>query len=130
MNRKDQREWILKLVYENLANSNNSFNTKQLESHNLIDKKIDFIEASLKSLYDNYDQINNIMINNVDSTAIKKLSLVDKALILISINEMFYLNIPSSVSINEAVELSKTYSADNSYKVVNGILGVIYRKYD
>jgi len=37
-------------------------------------------------------------------------------------------DIPLSVSINEAVELSKTYSTEKSNQFVNGILSSVYKE--
>ena len=47
---------------------------------------------------------------------------------LLACYEMKYMpEIPVSVSINEAIELVKTYGAENSRKFVNGILGSVSR---
>ena len=43
--------------------------------------------------------------------------------------EMIYINtIPANVSINEAVELGKTYGDDRSYAFINSVLGKINRQ--
>ena len=39
-------------------------------------------------------------------------------------------DIPDSVSINEAIELAKKYSTDESGSFVNGVLGKIKREAD
>ena len=36
--------------------------------------------------------------------------------------------IPPKVTINEAVELAKSFGADNSSKFINGVLGSAWRK--
>ena len=36
--------------------------------------------------------------------------------------------IPQKVSINEAVEISKKYGTDESFRFVNGLLGAFVRK--
>ena len=42
---------------------------------------------------------------------------------------MIYINtIPANVSINEAVELGKTYGDDRSYAFINSVLGKINRQ--
>ena len=49
---------------------------------------------------------------------------VDRNLLRIAVFEMFYLpDISVSVSINEAVELAKKYSTNDSGKFINGLLG-------
>jgi len=52
--------------------------------------------------------------------------------IFIWASEMLYLTeeIPAKVSINEAVELSKYFWDDSSYKIVNGILNKLMLNYD
>ena len=57
----------------------------------------------------------------------KRLSRVEKAILFLSINEMRYMDIPVSVSINEAVELTKIYSDEKDYQMINSVLGKIVR---
>lgn len=54
---------------------------------------------------------------------------VDRNILRMAIYEILYLDyIPSSVSINEAVEIAKKYSTGESGKFINGILGALVRK--
>ena len=53
---------------------------------------------------------------------------VVRSIIYLSINEIYFLDIPVSVSINEAVNLAKKFSGEDDYKIVNLILGTIVRK--
>ncbi|MFH1613177.1 MAG: transcription antitermination protein NusB [bacterium] len=54
------------------------------------------------------------------------MSIIDKNVIRIAIYEILYKKeIPRKVSINEAVEISKKYSTDESGNFVNGILDKI-----
>lgn len=53
---------------------------------------------------------------------------IDRNLLRMAVFEMFYLSdISVGVSINEAVELAKKYSTNDSGKFVNGILGKLAR---
>ncbi len=53
----------------------------------------------------------------------------DLAIIRLAACEILYLaDIPSAVSINEAVDLAKTYGTEDSAKYVNAILGKIAAK--
>lgn len=57
---------------------------------------------------------------------LSRMPLVDRCIMGIAIFEMFCEDdIPSSVAISEAVELSKVYGSDDSSSFVNGILGRI-----
>ncbi|MHB1000720.1 MAG: transcription antitermination factor NusB [Armatimonadota bacterium] len=54
---------------------------------------------------------------------------VDRNILRMSIFEILYLDyVPASVSINEAVELAKKYSTEDSGKFINGVLGSLVRK--
>lgn len=57
-----------------------------------------------------------------------RISRVDLAILRLSVFEMKYAKIPVAVSINEAVELTRKYSSENSCSFINGVLGTISRK--
>ncbi len=52
--------------------------------------------------------------------------------IFIWATEMLYLpeEIPAKVSINEAIEIAKTYGDESAKKIVNGVLNKLYKEYD
>ena len=56
---------------------------------------------------------------------INDLYTLDYAIILEALCELMYSDVPSSVVINEAVDLAKKYSTDNSPKFVNAVLSCI-----
>lgn len=56
---------------------------------------------------------------------------IDHAILRLSFYELFDLpksTIPSKVTINEAVELAKSFGAENSSKFINGVLGSAWRQ--
>ena len=59
----------------------------------------------------------------------ERISPVSMAILRLGCYEMLFLtDIPSRVSINEAVELAKTYDHDKAPKFINGILNAIAEK--
>lgn len=57
---------------------------------------------------------------------ISRISKVSLALMHVAVYEMLYMDdIPVSVSINEAVELSKKYTSEDDTSFINGVLGAI-----
>jgi N utilization substance protein B len=59
-----------------------------------------------------------------ENWVISRMPIVDRNILRIAAYEILYAeDIPSSVSINEAVEMAKVYGGDDSSKFVNGILG-------
>ena len=124
MKRTDQREWVFKLIFQDTINKIED-DEEILANHNLSGDET-FIVDSIKSYKNNFEEIDKILQTNLPK-GMPKLSRVVKSIIYLSINEIYFLDIPVSVSINEAVNLAKKFSAEDDYKVVNLILGNIVR---
>lgn len=57
---------------------------------------------------------------------LERIALIDRLLLRLAICEMLrFEDIPPKVSINEAIEVAKRYSTDNSGKFINGILDAV-----
>lgn len=125
MKRTDQREWVFKLIYQDTINKIQNLD-ELLENHKL-SKDQKFIVDSIDSYIKNFDEIDRKLEENIDRS-MPKLSRVVRSIIYLSINEIYFLDIPVSVSINEAVNLAKKFSGEDDYKIVNLILGTIVRK--
>lgn len=123
MNRKTQRDWIFKLIYEDSINKIENLD-KVLENHNLSEET--FIRESINSYNENYEKIEEIVKNSIKKRY-NRLSKVEKSILFLSVNEIYFMDIPHQVSINEAVELAKTYCNDNDYQIINSVLGKIVR---
>ena len=125
MKRTDQREWVFKLIYQDTINKIENLD-ELLDNHKL-SKDEKFIVDSMNSYMENFGKINEKLEDNIDKS-MPKLSRIVKSIIYLSINEIYFLDIPVSVSINEAVNLAKKFSGEDDYKIVNLILGDIVRK--
>lgn len=58
---------------------------------------------------------------------------VDKNILRVAIFEMLFdetKDVPPRVSINEAIEIAKTFGSESSARFVNGVLGTVYRKFN
>ncbi|NMG09250.1 transcription antitermination factor NusB [Brasilonema sp. UFV-L1] len=53
---------------------------------------------------------------------VTRLAHIDRDILRIAVAEMKYLQVPDSVAINEAVELAKRYSEEDSHRFINGVL--------
>lgn len=123
MNRTEQRDWVFKLIFEDSINKIEDVE-QSLANHDLAGEE--FIINSLKSYNENYEKIEEI-IKNASKKRYNRLSKVEKAILFLSVNEIYFMDIPHQVSINEAVELAKTYSNQMDYQMINSILGKILR---
>ena len=67
----------------------------------------------------------------MEGWSIYRLAKVDLAVLRVDIYEILYRHdIPLEVSINEAIEIVKKYSAEDSFRFVNGVLGSFVRTMD
>lgn len=62
---------------------------------------------------------------------LSRLSLVDRIILRMALYELvFESDIPTGVTLNEAVELTKIFSTEESAKFINGVLGNIVKDLD
>ncbi|WP_405357054.1 transcription antitermination factor NusB [Ruminococcus sp.] len=87
----------------------------------------DYAINCVKGIKEHQDQIDENIASNLKSGwKLSRISKVSLAIMRVAIYEMMYLEeIPVSVSINEAVELSKKYAAEDDTAFVNGVLGAV-----
>ena len=74
-------------------------------------------------------EIDGLIERYADRWTTERMAKLDIAILRVAIYEMLYReDIPVNVTINEAVELAKTYSHEDAGTFINGILGSIYRE--
>lgn len=110
---EDYNKDSLKLYYDN-----NDFDEEEKS----------YIDSAINIIVDNLEEIDRHIDENIDSWAVNRLARVDLSILRISIYELMYRDdIPKQVSINEAIEIAKKYSTEESSKFINGILGGFVR---
>lgn len=97
--RREFREEAIKLLYTLEVGG-------KYERENIDDEVFNTIE----SLIEHTDEIETILNDSMTGWSLKRLNLVDKAILKFSVYEMKYMNTPYQVAINEALELTKIYS--------------------
>jgi len=87
-----------------------------------------FAEEVIRGTIENLEQIDQLIQSNTTGWAKERIAKVDLAILRLAMYEiLFREDIPASVAINEAIELTKKYSTDESGGFVNGVLGKIIR---
>lgn len=130
MKRKETREEAVKLAYCMDINKkfDNSFLNDYINHFDLADADIEYLNKTINDLIDHINEIDKYITENSKDWKINRIAKVDLAVLRIAISEILYnKTIPASVSINEAVEISKKYSNEDSHKFINGILGTVVR---
>lgn len=126
--RKTARENAFKLIFERLINgSENKLSYAALTAAMNDDDK-QFLDALLKGVLSEYDFLTEVIGGYASGYAIDRIYKIDLAILLISSYEILFMeDVPVKVSANEAVELAKTYSTDNSPAFINGIIASVIK---
>ncbi|MGE3062736.1 MAG: transcription antitermination factor NusB [bacterium] len=78
-----------------------------------------------------YDKLNNLINNATKNWKIERMAVIDKNIIRIALVEIYLQDkVPDVVAINEAIEIAKEYSTNDSGGFVNGILDFIVKNKD
>lgn len=130
MKRKETREEAVKIAYN--MDVTKDFNKKYLmeyiEHFEISDMDIEYLDKTISDMIENMEEIDKYVTDNSKDWKITRIAKVDLAVLRIALSEILYnKTIPESVSINEAVEISKKYSNEDSHKFINGILGTVVR---
>lgn len=114
------------LVYRNM---NISFDVEKIISEiceDIYDNCDLFLRETILKMIINYDSIKEIIENNLVNWKFDRLSLIDRAILFMTISEYKYVgDIDKPVVINVGVTLAKRYSDEKNYKFINGILDKI-----
>lgn len=83
----------------------------------------EFAASLITGTVEHLKEIDEQIVKYAKNWNINRIANVDKTILRLAIYEMLYRNdIPPVVSINEAVDIAKKYSTEDSGKFVNGIL--------
>ncbi len=89
----------------------------------------DFIEELSTGIREHKEELDKAIEERSEKWQIDRIAKLDLEILRTAIYEMKYReDIPESVSINEAVEIAKTYSHDDAGSFINGILGNVQKE--
>ena len=128
LSRKQARENAFILIFEK------SFNDLTVEELLETAKSVkefetdEYIERVLSGVFEKIEKIDEIISNNANGWKMERLSRVVLSLLRLAVYEITNMHdIPSSVSVNEAVVLCKKYATEEDAAYLNGILGSVIR---
>ncbi|MDR9417357.1 transcription antitermination factor NusB [Gracilimonas sp.] len=127
INRRKVRETVLKALYAYRLSKDS---TQHIVS-NLIQKE-DFVKEKDLARFaerlffrtvEHEEELDEIIVKHIRNWDIERLALIDRFILRMALCEFLYFEeIPTKVSLNEAIELAKRYSTAKSGRFINGIL--------
>jgi len=126
--RRLSREYALQILYAvdvcklESEDAQKSFWKDRKSGKKVLEFATTLVEGTLKNL----PQIDSLIVKYARNWDIDRMASIDRNILRQATFEILYLlDIPINVIINEAVELAKKYSTEESRKFVNGILDKI-----
>lgn len=129
--RRKAREVVLQALYQDeLLQPGDRFSFERFCRHFQVNKKaIPYARTLLGGIREKVGDIDQRIANHAENWRLERMSLVDRNILRLAVFELIYQNdIPASVAINEAVEIAKRYSTDDSGPFINGILDAMARE--
>ena len=85
-----------------------------------------FAQRLVHGTWENLDSINTVIQQVAQNWDLARMAVIDRNVLRVAAYELLYCDdIPPKVAINEAIELGKRYSTQNSGAFINGILDKI-----
>ena len=126
MTRRQAREEAFILIFEKAFNDDTVDNILELARDVRDLTPDDYIKTVFSGVYEKISEIDDIISQNSIGWSIKRISKTALCVLRLAIFEIkFMQDIPTAVSINEAVELCKKYATNDDASFVNGILATV-----
>jgi transcription antitermination protein NusB len=87
-----------------------------------------FAEQLVRMTMANLEKIDPIIVETAEHWRLSRMAALDRIILRLAISEFLDGSTPRNVIINEALELAKTFSGEESVKFVNGILDAVKKK--
>jgi transcription antitermination protein NusB len=82
----------------------------------------EYVIRVLTTVQTHRTEIDQLLQTSMVDWQVHRLVRIDQDILRIAIAEMWFLDIPQQVAINEAVELAKRYSGEDGHRFINGVL--------
>ena len=129
MARQMAREAAMQLIFEQIFGGEGETQTLvDLIDYTPDEKDQAYIDTVVNGVREHKAQLDAEITACLRNWTIERLPRVNLAILRLAVYEMLYTELAPAVAINEAVELTRKYSQEESCSFVNGVLGTISRK--
>ncbi len=131
MTRSEAREILMHLIFQMDAQDDCSDELRDLflSGKTIPEQHQEYINTLFSIVKEQLSDLDDRINRHSDKWETSRMPKTDLAVLRLATAEIVYAeDIPTAVSIDEAVEMSKKYGSDSSHKFVNGVLGKIARE--
>ena len=125
--RRKSRELALQALYQGEMAGLLDFG--EFCAHFQVSKKaIPYAMKLFGGVQEKKEEINQLISRYAENWRLERMSFIDRNILRLAVFELHYQDdVPASVAINEAVEIAKRYSTDDSGSFINGILDTMIK---
>jgi len=131
LSRRLTREVIFKALFQADVGKTEPGKALQysLEGQRLNSEEAEFASRIVSGVVESIEELDQRIIHYLVGWELDRLAAVDRCLLRMALYEILYVKeIPPVVSINEAIELAKKYSNQDSAAFINGVLDQVAAK--
>lgn len=130
MTRHEAREQAFAVIFEKSFNESASFQEIIDGAQECELVKINGFAGSLLNIVEeNFEKIDETITESLVNWNLQRLPKVSLAVLRLAVAEiLFNEEVPVSVSVNEAVEIAKTFGSEEDASYINGVLSTIVKK--
>jgi N utilization substance protein B len=100
-----------------------------LQENPLPEETVPFARKLIQGVLEHQRKLDAVIQRFAPAWPVEQIAAVDRNILRIALYEiLFQREVPYKVAIDEAVELAKTFGAENSARFVNGVLGSLCRQ--
>lgn len=95
-----------------------------------VEEAFGYAQSLVAGTLDHLEEVNHLIREQADNWRLERMPAVDRNILRLAVYELLYEEgIPKLVVVDEAIELAKKFSTDQSSRFVNGLLdGILKRK--
>ena len=127
LTRREARETLLALLFESEFRADEDY--REIYATSAEERQIpedEYVKSSFYRIFECREEIDGVIGNHAKGWKTSRLSKLSRSVLRLGVCEMLYAKeIPYSVTINEAVELTKKFDEPRARSFVNGVLNAV-----
>ncbi|HLY17015.1 MAG TPA: transcription antitermination factor NusB [Bryobacteraceae bacterium] len=103
------------------------FDTLYLEESRIPPQRDGFVESLVTGVAGHAAELDRRITQHAEHWRLERMAPVDRNILRLAVYEMSHMETPPAVVIDEALELARRYSNEESVQFVNGVLDAVHR---
>ena len=104
------------------------FDTLYSEESRTKPQRDEFLDQLVSGAVEHVEEVDRRITQHAEHWRIERMPTVDRNILRLAVYEMMYSDTPAAVAIDEALELARRYSNEESVQFVNGVLDAVHRE--